>query len=69
MLIAILILASSVIGLANPYLLKLMIDDAFPKGDIGLLGLYAALMVIVPVITAWQWSFARRANRQAAELL
>jgi ATP-binding cassette subfamily B protein len=30
--------------------LKLMIDDAFPKGDIGLLGLYAALMVIVPII-------------------
>ena len=50
MLIATLILASSVIGLANPYLLKLMIDDAFPKGDIGLLGLYAALMVIVPII-------------------
>jgi ATP-binding cassette, subfamily B, bacterial len=49
-LIGTLILASSVIGLANPYLLKLMIDDAFPKGDIGLLGLYAALMVIVPII-------------------
>ena len=31
-----LIVASSVIGLANPYLLKLMIDDAFPKRDIGL---------------------------------
>jgi len=45
-----LIVASSVIGLANPYLLKLMIDDAFPKRDIGLLGLYAALMVIVPMI-------------------
>jgi ATP-binding cassette subfamily B protein len=49
-LIVTLIAASSVIGLANPYLLKLMIDDAFPKGDIGLLGLYAALMVIVPII-------------------
>lgn len=49
-LIGMLIAASSVIGLANPYLLKLMIDDAFPKGDIGLLGLYAALMVIVPII-------------------
>ena len=49
-LICTLIAASSVIGLANPYLLKLMIDDAFPKGDIGLLGLYAALMVIVPII-------------------
>ena len=49
-LIGTLIATSSVIGLANPYLLKLMIDDAFPKGDIGLLGLYAALMVIVPII-------------------
>ena len=49
-LIGTLIAASSVIGLANPYLLKLMIDDAFPKGDIGLLGLYAALMVVVPII-------------------
>ena len=49
-LIGTLILASSVIGLANPYLLKLMIDDAFPKGDIGLLGTYALLMVIVPMI-------------------
>ncbi len=49
-LIGTLIAVSSVIGLANPYLLKLMIDDAFPKGDIGLLGLYAALMVIVPII-------------------
>ncbi|MEY3495129.1 MAG: hypothetical protein RI921_489 [Chloroflexota bacterium] len=27
-----------------------MIDDAFPKGDIGLLGTYALLMVIVPII-------------------
>jgi hypothetical protein len=27
-----------------------MIDDAFPKGDIGLLGLYAGLMVVVPII-------------------
>ena len=49
-LIATFILASSVIGLANPYLLKLLIDDAFPKRDIGLLGLYASLMVIVPII-------------------
>ena len=43
MLIATLILASSVIGLANPYLLKLMIDDAFPKGDIGHLAQFAGL--------------------------
>lgn len=35
----------------------------------GHLGGLTIELVIVPVITAWQWSFARRANRQAAELL
>jgi ATP-binding cassette subfamily B protein len=44
------ILGSSILGLANPYLLKLLIDDAIPKRDIGLLAIYAGLMVIVPII-------------------
>ena len=44
------ILGSSVLGLANPYLLKLLIDDAIPQRDLGLLALYAALMVVVPII-------------------
>lgn len=35
----------------------------------GHLGGLTIELVIVPVITAWQWSFARRANREAAELL
>ena len=48
--IGIAIISSSILGLANPYLLKLLIDDAIPKKDIGLLALYAGLMVIVPVI-------------------
>jgi len=44
------IVVSSILGLANPYLLKLLIDEAMPKKDIGLLALYAGLMVLVPVI-------------------
>ena len=48
--IAAAIVASSVVGLANPYLLKLLIDDAIPKRDLGLLALYAGLMVVVPIL-------------------
>lgn len=48
--IGVAILGSSVVGLANPYLLKLLIDDAIPRRDIGLLALYAGLMVVVPII-------------------
>ena len=44
------IVVSSILGLANPYLLKLLIDEAIPKKDMGLLALYAGLMVLVPVI-------------------
>ena len=40
------IVVSSILGLANPYLLKLLIDEAIPKKDIGLLALYAGLMVL-----------------------
>jgi len=49
-IIAVAILGSSVLGLANPYLLKLLIDEAIPRRDIGLLALYAGLMIIVPII-------------------
>ena len=48
--IGIAILGSSILGLANPYLLKLLIDEAIPKRDIGLLAIYAGLMVVVPII-------------------
>lgn len=37
--------------------------------SLGHLGGLTIELVIVPVITAWQWSFARRANRETAELL
>ena len=45
------ILATSFIGLANPYLLKLLIDEAIPRRDFGLLNLYVGLMVVLPILT------------------
>ena len=45
------ILATSLIGLANPYLLKLLIDDAIPQRDWFLLNLYVGLMIALPVFT------------------
>ncbi len=45
------ILTTSFIGLANPYLLKLLIDEAIPRRDWGLLNLYVGLMVALPIVT------------------
>ena len=44
------ILASSAVGLANPLLLKLIIDDAIPDGDISKLNLFVGLMILAPII-------------------
>jgi ATP-binding cassette subfamily B protein len=41
----------AVIGLVNPLLLKLIIDDAIPNRDLRELYLYVGLMVILPIIT------------------
>ncbi|CAA9552368.1 MAG: Efflux ABC transporter, permease/ATP-binding protein [uncultured Thermomicrobiales bacterium] len=45
------ILVVAVFGLLNPYLLKLIIDDAIPNRDLGLLYRYVGLMVLVPILT------------------
>ncbi|MDO8485087.1 MAG: ABC transporter ATP-binding protein [Candidatus Limnocylindrales bacterium] len=45
------ILATSFIGLINPILLKLLIDDAIPNLDFGLLNLYVGLMIVLPIIS------------------
>ncbi len=45
------IILTSLIGLANPYLLKLLIDDALPNRDLGKLDLYVGLMIILPIIS------------------
>ncbi|MDH5244119.1 MAG: ABC transporter transmembrane domain-containing protein, partial [Chloroflexota bacterium] len=45
------ILATSLIGLANPYLLKLLIDEAIPEQDFFKLNLYVGLMIVLPILT------------------
>jgi ATP-binding cassette subfamily B protein len=52
------IIAAAVIGLANPFLLKLVIDDAIPNRDLDRLYLYVGLMIALPIVTGligvWQ---------------
>jgi len=48
-LVAILVIA--IFGLANPLLLKLIIDDALLHRSLSKLTLYAALMVVIPIFT------------------
>src|SRR5688500_13337375 len=45
------ILVTSIIGLANPYLLKLLIDVAIPQQDFFLLNLYVGLMILLPIVS------------------
>jgi len=44
------ILLTSFIGLANPYLLKLLIDEAIPQRDWFLLNLFVGLMILLPIV-------------------
>src|SRR5829696_2942647 len=44
------IIVTSLLGLINPYLLKLLIDDALPSRDLGRLNLYVGLMIVVPIV-------------------
>ncbi len=50
-IVVVAILATSVLGLINPYLLKLLIDDALPSRDFGKLNLYVGLMIALPILT------------------
>jgi ATP-binding cassette subfamily B protein len=45
------IVVTSVLGLINPYLLKLLLDVAIPEQDLGLLNLYVGLMIVIPVVS------------------
>ena len=45
------IVITSVLGLVNPYLLKLLLDVAIPQKDQALLNLYVGLMIVVPIIS------------------
>jgi ATP-binding cassette subfamily B protein len=42
---------TSLLGLVNPYLLKLLIDEALPQRDLGLLNLFVGLMIVVPIVS------------------
>ena len=45
------ILITSGLGLINPILLKLLIDDAIPHLDFSRLNLYVGLMIVVPILS------------------
>jgi ATP-binding cassette subfamily B protein len=45
------IIVVAVIGLANPYLLKLIIANAIPAKDMERLLLYVGLMIVLPIVT------------------
>src|SRR5215217_5629605 len=45
------ILSTSLIGLVNPYLLKLLIDNVIVGGQYQDLNLYVGLMIVLPIIT------------------
>ncbi len=45
------ILVVAVLGLANPLLLKLLIDEAIPERDLDRLYLYVGLMIGLPIVT------------------
>src|SRR5918998_1027631 len=45
------IIAVAIIGLANPFLLKLVIDEAIPNRDLNRLYLYVGLMIALPILT------------------
>lgn len=57
-LIAVLILVTVSIGVVNPILLKLIIDNLTGPKDLGLLYLQAGLMIVIPIVTSalgvWQ---------------
>jgi ATP-binding cassette subfamily B protein len=45
------IVVTSLLGLINPYLLKLLIDEALPRRDFGQLNLFVGLMILVPIVS------------------
>lgn len=46
------ILLTSILGVINPILLKLLIDDAIGRLDFGLLNLFVALMILIPIVSS-----------------
>ena len=52
LVVVLLISASSVVGLAQPFLVRGVIDDALPSRDVGLLGWLVGAMIAVAAVTA-----------------
>src|SRR5437867_1240966 len=50
-LVAIAVVTASTLGLANPLLVRQITDYAIPRRDLGLLGLCAAAMVLVTILS------------------
>ncbi len=51
LLVLLTIIVTSFLGLINPYLLKLLIDEAIPQQNLFLLNVYVGLMIVVPVVS------------------
>lgn len=49
-LVMLAIVASSLVGLVNPFVLRLIIDDAIPNRDMTLLNILVALMILAPIV-------------------
>ncbi len=45
------IVATSLLGVVNPYLLRFLLDVAIPQRDFGLLNLAVVLMIVIPVVS------------------
>ena len=45
------IIVTSLLGVVNPYLLKLLIDVAIPEQDLFLLNLFVTLMIAIPILS------------------
>jgi ATP-binding cassette subfamily B protein len=50
-LVMVSIVVTSLLGVVNPYLLKLLLDEAIPQRDLGQLNLLVALMIALPIIS------------------
>jgi ATP-binding cassette, subfamily B, bacterial len=51
LLVLVSIVVTSVLGVINPYLLKLLLDEAIPERDWAKLNLFVGLMIAVPVVS------------------
>ena len=45
------IIVTSILGVINPYLLKLLLDVAIPQQDFFLLNVFVVLMIVLPIIS------------------